>query len=365
MPRVGLLLGMPVDMYFAWACLWGTVPALAMPRVRLGVVIAVALAVDLVLMPAASPVVQLGHEWLAGELAGLFLCLLPAQLLARWTARDEHLVLRTVLQVIAFTGLMLFVLPAVVIEGTGGVWNNPFVRSGWEITLIVQALALPALFGLSAVQEFVMRGGGTPVPFDAPRKIVTSGVYAYVANPMQLSAVVLLLMLGIILGSLWLSAAGIMAHIYSIGIAGWNEGEDLRCRFGEDWIAYRQHVPRWIPRWRPWYRAADPVASLYVSEECGMCSEVGLWFSFRNARGLSIVAAESHPSRSLTRITYEPTDGSMAATGVAAIARSLEHIHLGWATIGFLLRMPLVSTLAQLLVDASGGEPRQIPVARK
>jgi hypothetical protein len=230
---------------------------------------------------------------------------------------------------------------------------------------MVQALALPALFGLSAVQEFVMRGGGTPVPFDAPRKIVTSGIYAYVANPMQLSAVVLLLMLGVILGNLWLSAAGIMAHIYSIGIAGWDEGEDLRRRFGEEWIAYRQRVPRWIPRWRPWYRDADPVASLYVSESCGMCSEVGLWFRSRNARGLSIVAAESHPGRSLTRITYEPMDGSRAATGVAALARALEHIHLGWAAIGFLLRMPGILTLAQLLVDASGGAPRQVPVARR
>jgi len=246
----GLLLGMPVDMYFAWACLWGAVPALAMPRVRLGVVVAVALAVDLVLMPAAFPVVQLRNHWLAGEFAGLVFCLLPAQILARWTASDEHLALRTVLQVIAFTGLTLFVLPAVVIEGSGGGWNNPFVRPGWELSLIVQALALPALFGLSAVQEFVMRGGGTPVPFDAPRKIVTSGIYAYVANPMQLSAVLLLMLLGIILGNLWLSAAGIMAHIYSIGIAGWDEGEDLRGRFGKAWTAYRQRVPRWIPRWR-------------------------------------------------------------------------------------------------------------------
>ena len=62
----------------------------------------------------------------------------------------------------------------------------------------------------------------------------------------------------------------------------------------------------------------------------------------------------------MTRITYEPADGSRAATGVEAVARALEHIHLGWALLGFLLRLPIICQLAQLLADASGAEPRRI-----
>ena len=113
---------------------------------------------------------------------------------------------------------MLFVLPATIIEGSGGRWTNPFARPTWQLSLIVQLLAVPALLGLTAVQEFALRGGGTPVPFDPPRRMVTTGVYAYVGNPMQLSAVVLLLVLGVVLGNLWVSAAGVMAHIYSVGL---------------------------------------------------------------------------------------------------------------------------------------------------
>ena len=58
------------------------------------------------------------------------------------------------------------------------------------------------------------------------------------------------------------------------------------------------------------------------------------------------------------RITYEA--GDYRASGVEAIARGLEHIHLGWAFVGFTLRLPVVGGLAQLLVDASGGEARVI-----
>lgn len=356
----GLLLGMPVDVYLAWACLWGVVPALAFSSWPLIAIVVMAFAVDLVLMPAAAPVVQLGPNWLVGELVGLVGCLMPALLLARWTARDERLVERTGLQVIAFTGLMLFLLPAIVITASGSEWTNPLVRPVWQLSFMLQALCLPALLGLTAVQEFVTRGGGTPVPFDPPRRIVTTGIYAYVTNPMQASAVVLLLILGFALESIWISAAGVMAHIYSAGIAGWDEDEDLRRRFGADWTAYRQRVRRWLPRWRPWYLDERPMATLFVSEACGMCSEVAEWLRRRRVRGLAIVAAESHPSGALMRITYEPADGTGAAAGIEAVARALEHVHLGWALIGFALRMPIVSSIAQLLADASGAEPRKI-----
>jgi protein-S-isoprenylcysteine O-methyltransferase Ste14 len=286
--------------------------------------------------------------------------LAPGQLLARWTARDERLAERTMLQVLCFTSLLLFVVPAVVIDASGSAWRNPATLPGWQISLLAQLLAAPAVIGLSAVQEFVTRGGGTPVPFDPPRRLVTTGIYAYIRNPMQLAGVVLLLMLGAIFHNAWVSAAGVMAHLYSIGLAGWDEGEDLKQRFGADWLLYRTGVRRWIPRWRPWRRPHAPPAQLFVAEQCGMCRDVGRWFERRGARGLAIVPAETHPSHALTRITYEPNDGARASVGVEALARALEHTHFGWAFVGFALRVPIVSSLAQLLVDGSGGEPRTV-----
>jgi len=358
--RGGLLLGMPVELYLSWVWLWGAVLALGFPSLPLGAVLVVALAADLVLMPAATPVVRLGPAWIVGEAVGLLAGLLPGQLLARWTLRDERLAERAVLQVVAFTGLLMFVLPAIVIDGSRGTWVNPAARPAWQLSLIAQALALPALLGLTAVQEFVSRGAGTPVPFDPPRRLVTTGVYAYVRNPMQLSAVVLLFLFGLVLRNAWVSAAGLMAHLYSVGLAGSDEDEDLRRRFGEDWITYRRAVRRWVPRLRPWHRTDRPSARLFVAEGCGMCRQVGRWFEQREARRLAIVPAETYAPGALRRITYEPGDGTRAVSGVEAVARALEHIHLGWALLGWVLRLPVVHEFAQLVVDASGGAPRQI-----
>jgi hypothetical protein len=177
---------------------------------------------------------------------------------------------------------------------------------------------------------------------------------------MQLSAVVLLLLLGLIVHSVWVAAAGVMAHLYSLGLAGWDEDDDLRGRFGQEWIAYRGAVRAWIPRLRPWCPDGPPRAQLFVAGSCNPCREVGRWFDRRGAGDLLIVAAETHPSGSLRRITYESVDGTYRASGIEAVARAFEHVHFGWAMLGFLMRVPVVCHLIQLLVDASGGEPRHI-----
>jgi hypothetical protein len=131
---------------------------------------------------------------------------------------------------------------------------------------------------------------------------------------------------------------------------------------------YRRHVDAWLPHWRPYHPSGDGIAGgvparLYVAESCGECSKVGRWFAARHPRGLDVVPAELHPSRDLRRITYDPCDGSIDESGVAAIARALEHVHFGWAMVGWLMRLPGLVSVLQLLVDASGGEPRTIPRA--
>jgi len=182
---------------------------------------------------------------------------------------------------------------------------------------------------------------------------------------MQLSLALVLVAWGAILHSAWIVSAGAMAVIYGVGLAASDEGSDLATRFGVPWRAYRRRVHSWLPRWRP-YHPSDETgtdtapAALYVAAGCGPCSEVACWFTVRKPRGLEIVAAELHPQRDLTRITYDPRDGSPEEEGVAAVARALEHVHLGWAMVGWTMRLPGLRPVLQLLTDASGAEPRVV-----
>jgi hypothetical protein len=94
------------------------------------------------------------------------------------------------------------------------------------------------------------------------------------------------------------------------------------------------------------------VARLYVARGCGLCAELGRWLVARGPLGLAIRPAEEHPLGGLTRIRYEPGDGGPPEQGVAAVGRAIEHLNLGWASLGFAMRLPGVRQGLQLLVDA-------------
>ena len=352
----GLLLGFPVDLYLGWGLLWGPAAALAFPTLPLSIVVAIGAALDVLLMPALRPVVSLGHSWLLGELVVLLLALVPAQLLARWTTRGRRLHARLALQVILFAGLVLAVLPAVALQLTGRSVSTLLARPEWLNSLALQLVLIAAIPGLSAVQEFGKRGFGTPLPYDPTRRLVTSGVYAYVANPMQVSMVLVVLALAFALENLWIAGGGVIAFAYGAGLAAWHENAESKARFGEPWTLYRSHVRAWWPRWRPWVQQP---ARLYVAEGCGPCSEVGGWLRRRRPIGLALVAAEDHVSRDLERLTYVAANGT-EAEGVAAFARALEHLNLAWAFAGWTARLPLVRPVLQAVFDAVGAGPRTI-----
>ena len=354
----GLFRGMPVDLFLGWAVLWGAIPILAFRRVRVAWVVAIFFAIDLVLMPSCSPVVELRSRWLIGEAVALAFVLIPAQILARWTLNDTRLYERAASQVLLSGSVFLFLVPGIIFRlRHGHGWNALLSGPVWSRNLELQSIALLGVFGVSAVQEFAERGGGTPIPYDPPKRLVTTGFYRYIANPMQLSCAMVMTAWGGVLRNPWIVAGGAMSFLYSMGIAGWDEAEDLKLRFGEPWQRYRRHVRAWGFRYAPWHDSDAPPARLYVAETCGPCSEVRRWFEAHRAIGLQIVAAEDHPARDLRRITYDPMDGGNHAEGVRAFARGLEHINLGWAFVGACLRLPIISQFVQLLMDASGFGP--------
>jgi protein-S-isoprenylcysteine O-methyltransferase Ste14 len=351
--------GMPLELYLGWVVLWGFLPQLAFPRLALAWSAAIMVAADVAAMPVCAPVVRLGPLWLAGEGVAVVLVLVPALCIARWTREDTRLPLRAAMQVAIAGAVFLYILPELVFARRPSAgWETLLRYPGWLRQLAMQGIALLAVPGVSAVMEFAQRGGGTPLPYDPPKRLVASGIYRYCANPMQLSCFLVMVCWAVLLRNGWLLLAAALTFVYSAGIAEWDEGEDLARRFGDEWTHYRAAVPRWVPRWRPYCAGID--ARLYIAGTCGPCSEVRVWLESRNPVGLEFVAAEELPQGSIRRLRYEPADGTAPVEGVRAFARALEHLNLGWALAGATLRLPVVWQFVQLLMDASGLGPRTI-----
>lgn len=354
------LRGMPVELALGWAVLWGVLPSLAFARVPLAVTGAFLAALDVLTMPLLAPVLTLGPHWLRGEAVALALVLTPSLVLARTTQSKTLLPLRAGLQV-ALSGLLfLYLLPELAFAlRPGRGWSPLLALSSAPRQMALQLIFFVAVPGVSAVQEFATRGRGTPIPYDPPTRLVTSGIYRYTSNPMQLACTLAMIGWALLLRSGWLLLAAGISAIYSAGIAHWDERVDLRARFGAPFRDYAAAVPVWRLRWRPFH--AGPSARLYVAGTCTVCSELRRFLEARHPRGLLLLPAESLPANSIRRLRYVPPEGVPAVEGVAALARALEHLHLGWAYCGFVLRLPLLDRLAQFVADAAGFGPMTIP----
>lgn len=117
---------------------------------------------------------------------------------------------------------------------------------GW-IVLIAAVLVL-----VSAFVRFVAEGFGTPAPVAPPEKLVVGGFYRYVRNPMYLAVLSAIIGQALVFGQLLLLvyAAVVSAALYAM--VHWHEEPSLRRNFGSQYETYRDAVPGWLPRLRPW-----------------------------------------------------------------------------------------------------------------
>jgi protein-S-isoprenylcysteine O-methyltransferase Ste14 len=102
------------------------------------------------------------------------------------------------------------------------------------------------------VSLFFREGQGTIMPWDPTQKLIVSGPYRHVRNPM-ISAVLFMvagqaLWWGSILTGALAAFFFIVYHVYFI----YSEEPGLEKRFGESYRQYKASVPRWHPRIKPW-----------------------------------------------------------------------------------------------------------------
>jgi protein-S-isoprenylcysteine O-methyltransferase Ste14 len=199
-----------------------------------------------------------GEAWIASALmvsmAGLSLVMatiqgkqgdVPAAFRVTSMNRSNSL-LSTFGQIVIFWGTFLWVLPMGIVEAQGylgwGRFEHPLQ------TLISASLfVLASCLGLWSGISMATRGGGTPLPTATAPRLVVSGPYRYVRNPMAVARILQGIAVGWFLGSL-------PVIVYSLaGIVAWHafvrptEERELLERFGESYQRYRSRVRVWLP----------------------------------------------------------------------------------------------------------------------
>ena len=116
----------------------------------------------------------------------------------------------------------------------------------------VGVLAIGLALFVSSLRRFATEGKGTLAPWDPPRQLVVRGPYRYVRNPMISGVVCVLFAEALLLRSLphatW-AAIFVAINLTFIPLL---EEPQLERRFGDSYRRYCRHVPRIVPRLRPW-----------------------------------------------------------------------------------------------------------------
>jgi protein-S-isoprenylcysteine O-methyltransferase Ste14 len=142
----------------------------------------------------------------------------------------------------------------------------PLWITGWQVQVPFFGLPLLRVIGVLLVvagavpliesfRRFAVEGQGTPAPIAPPQRLVVSGFYRYVRNPMYVGVVAIILGEALIVGDIrLLYYAAIVWLGFHIFVLIYEE-PTLRHTYGAEYDAFRAQVPRWLPRVRPWISA--------------------------------------------------------------------------------------------------------------
>ncbi|WP_269930562.1 methyltransferase family protein [Aminobacter sp. HY435] len=134
------------------------------------------------------------------------------------------------------------------LAGRYGVPLSPWPVAVAGLLLVVAGLAVL----LHAFARFALEGLGTPAPIAPTDRLVVSGAYRYVRNPMYVAVLSIILGQAIMFAHWPLVAYAVVVGAAMMVFVRVYEEPVLARRYGAQYLDYCAHVPGWLPRLTPW-----------------------------------------------------------------------------------------------------------------
>ena len=123
------------------------------------------------------------------------------------------------------------------------------------IGVVFIAAGLPVL--LDSFRRFAVQGLGTPAPIAPPQRLVVTGLYRHVRNPMYVAVLLLIFGQGLLFGTATLLKYGLVVWLAFFTFVLVYEEPTLHAQFGDEYRQFCANVPRWIPRLTPWKKVSN------------------------------------------------------------------------------------------------------------
>ena len=175
-----------------------------------------------------------------------FLCF-NESLFRNSSASFIHNVAKTFIQIVCIWILALVVIPFIILDAFD---NLAMPRLEFSLYLGSVAFVCCSALGLTSAFFMVRDGSGTPLPLDQTNKLVVTGPYHFVRNPMAVAGIGQALAISLVFLSLPILLYSLTgALIWHVVVRPFEE-RDMVARFGNAYVAYRERVNCWIPRFR-------------------------------------------------------------------------------------------------------------------
>ena len=144
-------------------------------------------------------------------------------------------------------GLLLVLIPWLLTR-----FHVPASQPLWQTAIAALLIAVGLIPLLESITRFIVVGKGTLVPTAPTEHLVISGFYRFVRNPMYVGVLTALAGQVILFQSRGLLIEFIVVAVVMDLFVRFYEEPKLTRSYGDEYLRYKQHVRRWIPRLTPW-----------------------------------------------------------------------------------------------------------------